>query len=119
MRMTARTARSTYVIEGALIGGAPRIVSLGDFAIEVDPAPHMLYLRSDDRPGVIGRFSTMLGDNKVNIANFNMGRNAPGDKNLALVAVDQPVDDALLAKMQALDGVQRVRRINFSTTVTG
>jgi D-3-phosphoglycerate dehydrogenase / 2-oxoglutarate reductase len=119
MRMTARTGRSTYVIEGALIGGAPRIVSLGDFAIEVEPAPHMLYLRSEDRPGVIGRFSTMLGDHRVNIANFNMGRNAPGDKNLALVAVDTPVDDALLAKMHKLDGVQRVRRINFAKTVTG
>ncbi|MDD5586203.1 MAG: phosphoglycerate dehydrogenase [Alphaproteobacteria bacterium] len=119
MRLTVRTSRSTYVIEGALIGGAPRIVSLGDFSIEVEPAPHMLYLRSADRPGVIGRFATILGEHKVNIANFNMGRNAPGDKNLALVAVDTPVDDALLAKMHELDGVQKVRRINFSPSVTG
>ena len=78
----------------------------------------MLYLRNNDKPGVIGRFSTMLGDNKVNIANFNMGRNAPGDKNLSLVAVDQPVDDKLLAKIQALDGVLKVRRVNFAATKT-
>jgi len=119
MRMTARTSRNTYVIEGALIGGSPRIVSLGDFAIEVEPAPHMLYLRSADKPGVIGRFATMLGNHHVNIANFNMGRNAPGDQNLALVAVDQPVDDELLAKLHTLDGVHKVRRINFAVTVTG
>lgn len=119
MRVTVITEKDKYIIEGALIGGKPRIVSLGDFAIEVEPAPHMLYLRSEDRPGVIGRFATMLGNHNVNIANFNMGRNAPGDKNLALVAVDQPVDDELLAKLHSLDGVQRVRRINFPPSVIG
>ena len=48
----------------------------------------MLYVVNEDKPGFIGKFGTLLGDAKVNIANFTLGRSAPGQDAIALVEVD-------------------------------
>ena len=51
----------------------------------------MLYVTNKDKPGFIGRLGTLLGDEKVNIANFNLGRAAPGEDAISLVEVDGPI----------------------------
>lgn len=116
VRVRMTTDQGVYVVEGSLIGaGRPRIVALGDFHVEVEPAPFMLYVRNEDKPGFIGRLGTLLGENGVNIANFNLGRNAPGDQALALVTVDQTINDELLKKIAALQGVRKARVLRFTT----
>jgi D-3-phosphoglycerate dehydrogenase len=106
--------QGTYVAEGSLFGGEPRIVALGDFAVEAEPAAHILYVRNQDKPGLIGRLGTLLGDNKINIANFNLGRTGPGDQALALVTVDQAISPELLEKISKLDGVLKARAMKFN-----
>ena len=56
----------------------------------------MLYITNDDKPGFIGRLGTLLGESKVNIATFHLGRDAPGGSAIALVQVDQPISPELL-----------------------
>ena len=58
----------------------------------------MLYITNDDKPGFIGRLGTMLGENKVNIATFHLGRDKPGGSAIALVQVDQPISPELLTQ---------------------
>ena len=61
--------------------------------MDAEFAPHMLYITNEDKPGFIGRLGTLLGDAGVNIANFNLGRSAPGADAIALLQVDEPVAD--------------------------
>ncbi len=111
-RMTC--AGGVYVAAGSLFGAdRPRIVALGDFKVEAEPAAHILYLRNQDKPGLIGRLGTLLGENGINIANFNLGRSAPGGQALALVTVDQPIPGALLEKIGALENVLKARLMRF------
>ncbi|MFV2039235.1 MAG: phosphoglycerate dehydrogenase, partial [Acidimicrobiales bacterium] len=65
-----------HSIAGTLAGikGEPRIVMVDDHMVDLPPAHHMLVLRNDDRPGVIGRVGTILGEAEVNIADMNVGR---------------------------------------------
>ena len=72
-------------------GKHPRIVDIKGIEIEAEFAPHMLYITNDDKPGFIGRLGTILGENKVNIATFHLGRDKPGGSAIALVQVDQPI----------------------------
>ena len=60
--------------------------------------PHMLYVTNRDKPGFIGRLGTLLGSEKVNIANFNLGRSAPGEDAISLIEIDEPISDAVLAR---------------------
>ena len=58
----------------------------------------MLYIINEDKPGFIGRLGTLLGEAKVNIATFNLGRDKPGGSAIALVQVDQPLPRPWLAR---------------------
>ncbi len=113
LRITLKTEQGTYKIAGSLIGAErPRIVALGDFCVEVEPSPVMLYVRNEDKPGLIGRLGTLLGENNVNIANFNLGRT--GNQALALISLDQPVGPELIAKISKLQGVLKARELKFT-----
>ncbi len=94
-------------------GGRPRVIEVRDIAMEVELAPHMLFVRNSDRPGFIGSFGTLLGDAGVNIATFNLGRERPGGDAICMVAVDEPVSDEVLARVVALPHVVRARRLRF------
>ena len=45
---------------------------------------NLIYMRNRDIPGVIGRVGTILGEHKINIANFSLGRRAEGEPGLDL-----------------------------------
>ena len=51
----------------------PRIVMVDDHVVEVAPAPHMLVVRNDDRPGMIGIVGTALGQADISISSMAVG----------------------------------------------
>ena len=96
-----------------LADGKPRIVEIRAIAMDAEFAPHMLYVRNDDKPGFIGRFGSLLGDAGVNIATFNLGRDKPGGDAICFVAVDERISDDLLARIHEIPQVKRARRLAF------
>src|SRR5262249_45650001 len=71
--------------------GRPRLIQIKDINLDSEFAPNMLYVVNEDKPGFIGKLGTLLGDAKVNIANFNLGRSGPGQDSIALVEIDEKV----------------------------
>src|SRR5687768_17699951 len=69
----------------------PRIVDIDGFALEVIPRGDMIFFTNTDRPGVIGKIGTILGQCSVNIAGMQLGREQAGGRALALLLVDHPV----------------------------
>ncbi len=94
--------------------GKPRIVDIRDIAIDAEFAPHMLYVRNEDKPGFIGQFGSLLGEAGVNVATFNLGRASLGGDAICFVAVDSPISDELIAKIESLPMVKRARRLKFT-----
>jgi D-3-phosphoglycerate dehydrogenase / 2-oxoglutarate reductase len=75
---------------------------------EIPPAPHLLVVRNDDRPGMIGAVGTMLGVANVNIADMDVGRAAtPGSAIMLVSTVEQPSAE-LLTTMRATPGIVSV-----------
>ena len=72
----------------------------------------MLVVRNDDRPGVIGRVGTILGDAGVNIADMDVGRSPDGASALMVVATTEPVPEELRTALAAADGVVEVSIIS-------
>ncbi len=75
------TVRSEqHSIAGTLVGlrGEPRLVMIDDHKVYVPPARHMLIVRNDDRPGMIGLVGTVLGEAGVNIADMDVGQSPHG-----------------------------------------
>ncbi|MCA3585998.1 MAG: phosphoglycerate dehydrogenase [Methylocystis sp.] len=104
---------SRHAAGTVLSDGVPRITEIREIKIDAAFAPHMIYIRNDDKPGFIGAFGSLLGSAGVNIATFNLGRDKPGGDAICYVAIDSPVGDDLLARIEAIPQVKRARRLAF------
>jgi D-3-phosphoglycerate dehydrogenase len=123
VRPTASTTSRDYVnlitlrggghsLSGTLAGlsAAPKLVMVDEHSVEITPSADMLVVRNDDRPGIIGRVGTVLGDAGVNIADMVVGRDADGASALMVLSVDGAVA-SVLADLSAISGVHSVIRI--------
>ena len=113
VRVTVTTAMGRRAFAGVVVGGQPRIAEVKGMELDAPFQPTMLYVSNLDKPGFIGALGVLLGDAGVNIATFNLGRRASGEDAVALVGVDQRLDEALLARVQALPHVKEVRALAF------
>jgi D-3-phosphoglycerate dehydrogenase len=114
IRVTVQTERQERSVGGTVFSdGKPRIIQINQIPMDAGFTSHLLYTENADRPGHIGSLGTLLGNEGVNIATFNLGREAPGGRAIALVSVDAPVTDQLLGKVRALPHVVRASSLRF------
>ena len=106
-------------VEGAVVLDRPRLVTIDGIPIEVPLEGHLIFLKNDDVPGVIGHVGSVLGRNGVNIANFSLGRKEtrPGDdmpyEAVSVVESDQAVPDQVLVELLQHDAVKMARPVEF------
>jgi D-3-phosphoglycerate dehydrogenase / 2-oxoglutarate reductase len=86
--------------------GATRLLGVNDIDIEAPLKGTILFIRNKDVPGVIGRVGTLLGDHKVNIANFALGRHQTAGEAIGLVNVDNAVPEEVLNEIRAIPAVR-------------
>ncbi|HEX2784589.1 MAG TPA: phosphoglycerate dehydrogenase [Ilumatobacteraceae bacterium] len=101
-------------LSGTLVGrrGAQRIVMIDDHSFDVPPADHMLMVKNDDRPGVIGIVGTLLGNAGVNIADMDVGAAADARTAVMLIAPTGEVGDEVLAQLRVAPGIISVDVLN-------
>src|SRR6476620_7308524 len=109
LRIRVESDSRTREIEATLHRG-PRVVRLDGVEIEFDPQAHVLLLRNEDRPGMIGTVGSQLGAAGINIVNFALGAAGDGQARAA-ITVDQPLDDAQLATLRATPGVLSLQQV--------
>jgi D-3-phosphoglycerate dehydrogenase len=114
IKLTVTTEQLIRSVAGTVFSNnRPRLIQIKSIDMDAEFAPHMLYITNEDKPGFIGRLGTLLGNAGVNIANFNLGRSAPGADAIALLQVDEPVPDKVLADIRALPLVKQARALAF------
>ncbi len=113
VRLKVETTDGEFEVAGTLFSGKPRIVLINQVALEAELTPHMLFVRNEDKPGFIGRLGTHLGEAKVNIANFTLGRTSPGQDAVCLVSVDAVIPAALLQAITKIQGVVSAHSLKF------
>jgi len=100
------TLSGSTTVGGSMAAGQPRLVRLGDYWVDVPPAPHMLVTRHHDRPGTMGRIGQMLGDADVNISAMHLGRSAPRADALMILALDDPVPLEVAERIREQEAVR-------------
>jgi D-3-phosphoglycerate dehydrogenase len=114
IRTTVITQGGEQTISGSLFGGDGRITEINNFRIEATPRGYVLVTRNHDVPGVIGHIGTLLGKNGVNISRFHLGRRARGGEAMALIEVDEPLDEATLNALRSSEQVIFARQIKLN-----
>lgn len=99
--------------EGTVLLGEPRIMRIGAFRVDLVPEGRFLVSRHEDRPGVVGSFGTILGQNDINIASMQVGRDAPRGHAMMILAVDDAVPEPVLAELRSVHGMSDLRYVEL------
>ena len=114
IRLTVKTAKLQKSVAGTVFtGGKPRLIQIKGVNMEASLGQHMLYVTNKDKPGFIGALGSVLAKANLNIANFNLGREAAGGDAICLVEVDSTVPEAVLKEIQALPHVVQAKALEF------
>ena len=110
-----------HSLSGTLVGrrGEQRIVMIDEHSFDVPPADHMLMVKNDDRPGVIGIVGTLLGNAGVNIADMDVGAAAGRGTAVMLIAPTGEVGHDVLAQLRGRAGHHLGRRADLLTIGIG
>ena len=106
-----------HLVKGAVLHRhAPRLLHIDGIDVEAPLERHLIYLRNRDVPGVIGKVGTILGEHKINIADFSLGRRVGSgspSEAIAVVHIDGKVPEEVLAELKKIPAVQQVRAIRL------
>jgi D-3-phosphoglycerate dehydrogenase len=112
--VTVTTADQERSVSGTVYAdGQPRLVDIKGIRVDAEFGKSMIYVTNEDKPGFIGRFASLLGDAKINIATFHLGRTKQGGDAIALVEVDGDVPAEVLKKTLALPHVKQAKALRF------
>ena len=102
-----------HSLAGTLMGldGEARLVMVDDHRVDVPPANHMLVVRNDDRPGMIGLVGTIVGEAGLNIADMDVGQAPNGASAMMVLSITGVVPAEVCERLRAIDGVVSVDAI--------
>jgi D-3-phosphoglycerate dehydrogenase len=102
------------VLSATITWGEERVVRVDRYATDFVPSGHILIARNLDRPGMVGRVGTILGEAGVNISHMDVGPVASmaggrmrqaGGEALMILALDGPVPEDALERIDEADGI--------------
>ncbi|MHC4269195.1 MAG: phosphoglycerate dehydrogenase [Planctomycetota bacterium] len=116
--------KQTNLIAGTVFGNKNyRFVRFNDFYLEVIPDGYMLVLHNYDRPGVIGKCTSILGNHNINVSRMQLtleNSHQPGSEDSCLqeavsfINIDQPASKMIQEELIKLDNVIAVHQIDLN-----
>jgi len=120
LSLTMKSGPHERTVRGTVLhGSVPRLLRIDNIDVEAPLEGIVIYLRNRDVPGVVGRVGTVLGQHNINIANFSLGRapQAEGPREaVAVIQVDNEVDDTVLRDLRHIYAVETAKSIHFGDT---
>jgi D-3-phosphoglycerate dehydrogenase / 2-oxoglutarate reductase len=109
------TTEAEVTVAGTVQHGQPHIVILNGLDVDLVPEPdaYLLVCDNEDRPGMIGRVGTLLGQIDINIRSMQVGRRERRSRALMLIAVDEAPSEDELQQIESIDGIYNVRLVRF------
>jgi D-3-phosphoglycerate dehydrogenase len=112
--VTVKTDEETVNLRGTLFNrNDPRICTVNGMRVDAVPVGNMLVCTNEDKPLIVGRMCTAIGEAGVNIASLMLGRDAKGGHALTVLNLDQTLGEDLLEKLRAIPHVREVRLVTL------
>jgi D-3-phosphoglycerate dehydrogenase len=106
------TDQGSNTVEGTVFADLKgRVITIDQFRVDLVAEGTFLFFSNQDRPGVIGKVGTILGDNRINVAGFYLGRETYQGSALGFVSLDGRVPEGVLAEIRALPEILEAREV--------
>lgn len=114
IRVTLKTNKEEQSLAGTLLNGfGARIVQLNQYPVDIVPEGNLLIVSHKDKPGIVGKLGTLLGNDDVNIATMQVGRKVIGGAAIMVLAVDKPVEQHTIQALRQLQELTKVQEISL------
>ncbi len=94
-------------------GNHGKIVKFNDYYCEINPKGYLLIISNEDKPGVIGKIGTIMGENRINIANMHVARNDGDSAALTILNVDSKLGDSITGLLQKVPEIIKYKIISL------
>ncbi len=113
IRLEVETDSGITTVEGGVVLGKPRLMHVDGIYCEAPLLGSIVLLKNLDVPGVIGHVGNVLGSNRINIANFSLGRRDSGEplEAIAVVSTDTLVPQEVLDQLMSNPAVKLARSV--------
>ncbi|HEX3623628.1 MAG TPA: phosphoglycerate dehydrogenase [Acidimicrobiales bacterium] len=103
-----------HSVAGSLFGlrNEARLVMVDEHTVDIPPARHMVMVRNDDRPGMIGVVGATLGRAGLNISDMDVGRSPSGAAALMVLSTDRALPPEVAGELRAADGILHVATVD-------
>jgi D-3-phosphoglycerate dehydrogenase len=106
-----RTVAATHTPSGV------RVVGIDEYVVDIAPgaAPYVLMVENVDRPGMIGRVGTQLGEWGVNVSFMSVGSTpGPHEHALMVIGMNRALTAEELRTLSGLDNIFSARQIDLT-----
>ena len=104
----------TRQIDGTIFNEhVPHIVGIQGLRVDVVPEGTLLVIPNTDKPGMIGRVGTILGNAQINISGMQVGRTEVGERAVMVISLEEPVEDRVLEELEKQDDLFGARQVDL------
>lgn len=101
LSLSATSGAQSWTVRGTVLQNEPHIIAINDLWVDMVAAGNFILTGHQDRPGIIGRVGTALGEADINISFMHVGRRAPRAEAIMVLGTDEVAPPVLLAELAA------------------
>ena len=106
------TDKGENMVEGTVFADLRgRITVVDQFRVDLIAEGTFLFFTNQDRPGVIGKVGTILGENRINVAGFYLGRESYQGSAMGFVALDSRIPEGVLKELMNSEEIMEAKEI--------
>lgn len=90
-----------------------RIVEIDGYNVDFKPEGFLMVTQHTDKPGIIGRVGTLLGQKGLNIAGMYVGRDEKTHRAVMALSLDESVPEGVMAEINQLEGMESARMVEL------
>lgn len=90
-----------------------RVIEINNMDCDLEPEGNIIILFNIDKPGIIGKIGTLLGDRNINIAKMFVARKNIGGEALTFINVDSEVPTDVIEQISKVPGVKEVKFVKL------
>ena len=90
-----------------------RIVGIQGLRVDVVPEGTLIIVFNTDKPGVIGRVGTLLGNESVNIVGMQVGRKQVGERAVMVISLEEPAPQTVIDQLNAMPDLFGGRQVDL------
>ena len=103
-------AKGVQELSGTVVRGRPHIVRINQHWVDVVPTSgYVLFTEHDDRPGVIGKVATLLGEAGINISYIQASRVNGRGEQMMVLGVDDAISDEVFKQILEINEIRSAK----------